>query len=137
MWLSRVLKESDATTLIAEVNAATITLALGGQARKQLANCGSVGYDFGYFAPMIALTPYFARASTMAAVSALTDCRYEAMLTNGQGALLVHSPCGTLARNGETIAAGQPITEDMSFTPYPHPDTGIGISVAVFPYVPW
>jgi len=137
MWLSRVVKESDASTLIAEINAATITLALGGQARKQLATCGAAGYDFGYFAPQIALTPYFARAATMAAVSALTDCRYEALLSNGQGALLVHSPCGTLARNGETIAAGQPVTEDMSFTPYPHPDTGIGISVAVFPHVPW
>ncbi len=137
MWLSRVVKESDSSLLIAEVNASTITLALGGQARKQLANCGSVAYDFGYFAPMIALTPYFARTETMAAVSALTDCRYEAMLTNGQGAMLVHSPMGTLMRNGETISAGQPITEDMSFTPYPHPDTGIGISVAVFPYVPW
>lgn len=137
MWLSRVVKESDASTLIAEVNAATITLALGGQARKQLATCGSAGYDFGYFAPSISLTPYFARASTMAAVSALTDCRYEALLSNGQGALLVHSPCGTLARSGETISAGAPITEDMSFTPYPHPDTGIGISVALFPYVPW
>ncbi len=137
MWLSRVVKEADAATLIAEINAATITLALGGQARKQLANCGSVGYNFDYFAPMISLTPYFARTSTMDAVSALTDCRYEALLSNGQGALLVHSPCGTLTRSGETIAAGQPITEDMSFTPYPHPSTGIGISVAVFPYVPW
>lgn len=137
MWLSRVLKESDATTLVAEINAATITLSLGGQARKQLANCGSVGYDFGYFAPSISMTPYFARAATMAAVSGLTDCRYEALLSNGQGALLIHAPCGTLARNGETIAAGQPVTEDMSFMPYPHPDTGIGISVAVFPYVPW
>ncbi|MEO7095151.1 MAG: hypothetical protein ABI175_17960 [Polyangiales bacterium] len=137
MWLSRVLKESDATTLIAEVNAATITLALGGQARKQLANCGSVGYDFGYFAPVITMTPYFARASTMAAVSALTNCRYEALLSNGQGALLVHAPCGTLTRSGETISAGQPITEDMTFTPYPHPNTSVGISVAVFPYVPW
>ena len=88
MWLSRVMKESDASTLIAEVNAATITLALGGQARKQLATCGAAGYDFGYFTPSISLTPYFARAATMAAVSALTDCRYEALLSNGQGALL-------------------------------------------------
>lgn len=137
MWLSRVVQESDQATVIAEVNAATLTLALGGQARKQLANCGAVGYDFGYFAPTISLTPYFHRASTMAAVSALTDCRYEALLSNGQGALLVHAPMGTLARAGETIAAGQTITEDMTFTPYPHPDTGIGISLAVFPYVPW
>lgn len=137
MWLARVLKESDDSTLIAEVNAATITLALGGQARKQLATCGAAGYDFGYFVPSIQMTPYFARAATMAAVSALTDCRYEALLSNGQGALLVHAPCGTLEHNGETITVGQPITEDMMFKPYPHPETGIGISLAVFPYVPW
>ncbi len=137
MWLSRVLKSSDDSTLIAEVNASTITLALGGQARKQLANCGAVGYDFGYFTPSISLSPYFERASTMAAVSALTDCRYEAMLTNAQGAVLIHAPMGTLMRGGETVSAGQPVTEDMTFTPRPHPDTGIGISVAVFPYVPW
>jgi len=137
MWLSRVLKSSDDSTLIAEVNASTITLALGGQARKQLANCGAVGYDFGYFMPSISLSPYFARAATFAAVTALTDCRYEALLSNGQGALLVHAPMGTLARGSETVAAGQPITEDMTFTPYPHPDTNIGISLAVFPYVPW
>lgn len=137
MWLSRVLKSSDDSTLVAEVNASTITLALGGQARKQLANCGAVGYDFGYFMPSISLSPYFARAATMAAVSALTDCRYEALLSNGQGALLVHAPMGTLARAGETIAKEQSITEDMTFTPYPHPTTGIGISLAVFPHVPW
>jgi hypothetical protein len=137
MWLSRVLKSTDDSVLIAEVNASTITLALGGQARKQLAACGSVGYDFGYFMPSISLSPYFHRAETMAAVSALTDCRYEAMLKNGQGGVLVHAPMGTLARGGETIAASQAITEDMTFTPYPHPDSGIGISVAVFPYVPW
>ncbi|MDQ3070096.1 MAG: phage tail tube protein [Acidobacteriota bacterium] len=137
MWLSRVLQSSDGATLIAEVNASTITLALGGQARKQLANCGSVGYDFGYFMPTISLSPYFERASTMAAVSSLTDCRYESMLTNGQGAVLVHAPMGTLMRGGETISAGQPVTEDMTFTPRPHPETGIGISLAVFPYVPW
>lgn len=137
MWLSRVVQESDQATVIAEVNASTITLALGGQARKQLANCGAAGYDFGYFAPSISLTPYFHRASTMAAVSALTDCRYEALVSNGQGAVLVHAPMGTLARAGETVAAAQPVTEDMTFTPYPHPDTGIGISLAVFPYVPW
>lgn len=137
MWLSRVVQESDQATLIAEINAATITLALGGQARKQLAACGSVGYDFGYFAPSISVQPYFHRASTMEAVSELTDCRYEAMLVNGQGAVLVHAPMGTLARAGETIAKEQAITEDMTFTPYPHPDTGIGISLAVFPYLPW
>lgn len=137
MWLSRVVKEADGTSLIAEVNASTITLALGGQARKQLAACGSVGYDFGYFAPSIQMSPYFHRAATMAAVSALTDCRYEALLANGQGALLVHAPCGTLKRNSETIATGQPVTEDMTFMPYPHPDTGIGISITVFPYLPW
>lgn len=137
MWLSRVVKESDGASLIAEVNASTITLALGGQARKQLAACGSVGYDFGYFAPSIQMSPYFHRASTMQAVRELTDCRYEALLKNGQGALLVHAPCGTLKRNSETISAGSPITEDMMFTPYPHPDTGIGIAVAVFPYLPW
>jgi hypothetical protein len=137
MWLARVRKSSDDSTLIAEVNSAAITLALGGQARKQLANCGAAGYDFGYFAPSISLSPYFARASTMEAVTALDNCRFEALVSNGQGALLVHAPMGTLARSGETISAGQPITEDMTFTPFPHPDTGIGISLAVFPYVPW
>jgi hypothetical protein len=73
----------------------------------------------------------------MEAVTALDNCRFEALVSNGQGALLVHAPMGTLARSGETISAGQPITEDMTFTPFPHPDTGIGISLAVFPYVPW
>ncbi len=137
MWLSRVLKSTDDSVLIAEVNASTITLALGGEPLKQLAACGAVGYNFGYFMPSISLSPYFARASTLAAVTDLTDCRYEAMLKNGQGGVLVHAPMGTLARTGETIAASQSVTEDMTFTPYPHPDSGIGISVAVFPHVPW
>jgi hypothetical protein len=126
----------DQSTLVAEVNSATITFNHGVTPREQLATFGAAGMIFGKIRPSASTEIYYERATVPTAIRDNTTCRFAAAMKNGQGAIRFDLPTITLRGGAMTYAANSPVMINLEMPAHRDPTTNIVAICNVMPYVP-
>jgi hypothetical protein len=131
-----VYNADDASTLVAEVNSATITFNHGVTPREQLATFGAAGMIFGKIVPAASMEIYYERATVPTAIRNNTTCRFAAAMKNGQGAIRFDLPTVTLRGGAQTYAANSPVMMNLDLPAHRDPLTNVVALVNILPYVP-
>ncbi|HVH39231.1 MAG TPA: hypothetical protein VM764_04330 [Gemmatimonadaceae bacterium] len=138
MLAFRVVKVSDETEVIGEVNTATFAINHNVMMRKAIGGCGAEGAIFGDIDPgLTGMSIFFEDADQARAISDRTIVRAEMLMKNAQGAIAIDMPTGRLTGGAKTYPENGAVMLDANFVPHGDPlNSNVVCAINVLGHIP-
>ncbi len=132
----RLLKQSDGTTLSAEINGCKVMIKNNLKPRKQLGTAGAAGLIYGEYNPSLSMNAYVLSNDMSRAVDGNTDCYFDFLLKNSDGGFGMSFAMVKLRKGDKTYAAGTSVMLAGEMPANRDPSTGLLYSLSKFSYLP-
>ncbi len=132
----RLLKQSDGTTLSAEINGCKVMIKNNLKPRKQLGTGGAAGLIYGEYNPSLSMNAYVLSNDMSRAVDGNTDCYFDFLLKNSDGGFGMSFAMVKLRKGDKTYAAGTSVMLAGEMPANRDPSTGLLYSMSKFSYLP-
>jgi len=132
----RLLKQSDGSTLSAEINGCKVMVKNNLKPRKQLGTAGAAGLIYGEYNPSLTMNAYVLANDMSRAVDNNTDCYFDFLMKNADGGFGMSFPMVKLRKGDKAYAAGTSVMLAGELPANRDPATGLLYVLSKFSYLP-
>lgn len=132
----RLVKQSDESSLSAEINTSKISYKNNVKPQKQHGTSGAAGLIYGQYMPGVSAQVYLLQNDLTRAINGNTDCVYMLTAKCSDGGFSIDFPMCKVRKGDKSYQRASSVMLDVDIVPKRDPATGILQSMSTFAYLP-